>query len=351
MDYSSLVNKKIALFGPEELLSKVINKVKEDKVIFVKDKKKFYGAVSKKATLLLGTDMAKLKLKNLAKPVPEITKKTGYLDLVKFFVEANTEKLPYFEGQELVGSISRNAVLEQIISKNLTATVEETMSKNLVFVNYNDNLAQVLALFREHGFTKLIVLTNGELAGVITITNIFNYLAKGDRVNLDNLRNTKVKDVMKEDIISIGPKKPIQEAIKKFINGKTSSIVVHENKETLGILTKTDILEKYLAAEKKQSFVVQISSKLEKLPTEVIEKKVEQLKRFFREEEEIHIFVHLSFGREKYKGAPLVHCRMRLLSPRNCENISVEAWGVDQAVELAIQKLKRRIIKDRETFY
>ncbi|MDD4983656.1 MAG: CBS domain-containing protein [Candidatus ainarchaeum sp.] len=351
MDYKNLVEKNIYFVEPDEQLSKIINKLRSEKVVFVKDKTKLYGAISKKSFMLLGTDLSKIKVKNIAKSVPELSKKTTPQAMVEAFVESNLEKLPYFENKDIIGYISRNKVLENIILPELNVTVEEVMSKNVVFINVNDNIAQVLALLKEHGIKKLVALDNGELAGVITITNIFNYFVSGDRINLDNLRNTKVKDVMKEDIISIGPSKHISDAIKKLTGGKTSSLVVHENKDIKGILTKTDILEKYLATQKKQNFSVQITSKLDKLPVDVVNKKVEQLSRFFRDDEETHIFVHLTLGNEKYKGSPLVHCRLRIVSPRNSENISVEGWGLDQAIELAIQKVKRRIVKERDTFY
>jgi len=351
MDYKNLVEKNIYFVKPDEQLSQIITPLKKEKVVFVKDNSKLYGAISKKSFMLIGTDLSKIKARNIAKTVPELSKKTSSNEMVDAFVESNLEKLPYFENNEIIGYISRNKVLQNIVLPELDATVEDVMSKNIVFINVEDNIAQVLALLKEHGIKKLVALKNGELAGVITITNIFNYFVSGDRINLDNLRNTKVGAVMKEDIISINPNKHISEAIKKLTEGKTSSLVVHENKDIKGILTKTDILEKFLAIQKKQNFSIQISSKFEKLPTDVVNAKLEQLSKFFGENEETHIFVHLNLGHEKYKGSPLVHCRLRIVSPRNCENISVEGWGIDQAIELAVQKVKRRIVKERETFY
>ncbi len=351
MDYKNLIEKNIYFVEPNELLSKIANKLRTEKVIFVRDSNKFYGAISKKSFMLVGTDLSKIKAKSIVKNVPELNNKVKPQEIVEAFINTNLEKLPYSEDNEIIGYLSRNKVLEHIILPELDGTVGEIMSTNVIFINIDDNIAQVLALLKEHGIKKLVVLDKGELAGVITLTNIFNYFVTGDRINLDNLRNTNVKEVMKENIISIGPNKNISEAIKKLINGKTSSLVVHESRDIKGILTKADVFEKYLTKQKKKSFSIQISSKLDKLPTETINKKLEKLSKFFKEDEETHIFVYLTLGSEKYKGSPLVNCRLRVVNSRNCENISVEGWGIDQAIELAVEKVKRRIVKGRDTFY
>ena len=48
-------------------------------------------------------------------------------------------------------------------------------------------------------------------------------------------------------------------------------------------------------------------------------------------------------GKEKFRGMPLIYCRLRILMPGVSENVSVEGWGLEHSLELAISKIKRRL--------
>lgn len=57
----------------------------------------------------------------------------------------------------------------------------------------------------------------------------------------------EIRDFMRSPVISVGPQATVQEAAKIMAEKVISSLLVKENDEYLGIVTKTDLVNKVLA--------------------------------------------------------------------------------------------------------
>ena len=112
-------------------------------------------------------------------------------DAVKKMVEVHTGSLLVTKGEEICGIISerdylRNIVLEGRTSK--TTQVREIMTPNVICVDPNYTLEECMAIMTEKRIRHLPVLSEGKLAGLVSIGDIVKPASKTFHYEKDRLR-------------------------------------------------------------------------------------------------------------------------------------------------------------------
>jgi len=340
------VRKNFVAIQADEVLSKLLPKLKQEKEVLVFDKKKYLGFVNKRDIIRVGINLPEEKVCNLVFKPPTIYENTDELTIAKYFVETGAYYLPVLDlndKNKILSVIYRDDFLKDVVSPYLKKImVKEIPSKSIKTIRKEDNLAKALSLFQEFNISKLIVY-NDKLEGIITLSNIITMFMHSTQVSKRILQNTLVKEVMKEDVITIEKSALVPKVINLFLEKNVSSVVVLDNLNLFGIITKTDLLERYIylkEGELKQSSI-QISAKFPELDKVDLEKRLSQLERFGKGQ--IKIFAYYKKRKEKFRGLPLINCRVRVIGPKQSFNTNVEGWGVEHATELAIKKLKRQM--------
>jgi predicted transcriptional regulator len=329
-----------------ETLSKVIPKLKKDKQVVVFDKEKYIGIVTRKNILREGINLPEEKISSLTFKPPSIYENTSDLDIAKYFIESGAHFLPVLNNDDknkIECIVYRNDFLKDIVLPNLKGMkVSDIANVTVKTISKEDNLAKALSTFHEYGISKLIVFENAKLFGVLTLSTILGQFMHETQISKSKLQNTLVKEIMKEEVYTIDKDEELYKAINLFVDTNSSSVVVLDNNALYGIITKTDILERFVYAleqEQKQSSI-QISAKFPGLNRQEIEDKFLQLEKFGKETK---VFVYYKMGKEKFRGLPLINCRVRVIVPKHTYSVSVEGWGIDHATELAVEKLKRQM--------
>ena len=80
------------------------------------------------------------------------------------------------------------------------------------------------------------VQDKNEIVGIVTLTDIGKTLAGGKT-------SLKIKDIMTKDIISVDGKTPLQEVVSVLNLKKVGRLLVEEDGEYIGIISKTDVLD------------------------------------------------------------------------------------------------------------
>jgi predicted transcriptional regulator len=317
-----------------------LKEIKEGKVVFVFDDSKFCGAIRRRFLLQIGTSFPKRLVKNLLMKPPRVTLDMPDDYIAQLFIDSGLHLLPVFEKDEMIGVIDRNTFMKEVVSEEIGDTgIEEVVSRNVITIKPEENLGKAVGLLKEYNIYKLPVFEN-QLLGVLNLSNILKYFSRAGKITVSNLRNTKVKDIMRDAVYSVKRNENLKKVIDEFCKKNISSLVVLNEKGYLyGMVTKTDILKKYLSSFTKESFNIRIASKVEGIDKERIFKKLSSLEKLLDSNSEV--FIYFKKGKEKFRGAPLINCRLHLFMPGYTKNISVEGWGVDHAVELALHKIKR----------
>ena len=110
--------------------------------------------------------------------------------------------------------------------------VSELMKKAIV-VEENISLRNAAKIMSEKAIGSLIVVKGEKIAGIITERDILK--------NVNQL-NSKLSQTMSKNVITISPKKSIDEAASLMSESKIKRLPVVDNGEIVGIITATDII-------------------------------------------------------------------------------------------------------------
>ncbi len=135
----------------------------------------------------------------------------------------DTQNTLLFVIQEMVSLPKKpvkSYIKEQPITIPATATIQEA--------------SRVLVENRIHGAP---VRDKSAIVGIVTLTDIGKTLAEGKT-------SLKIKDIMTKKIISVDGELPLYEVVKVFSKEKVGRLLVQVNGEYVGLISKTDILDK-----------------------------------------------------------------------------------------------------------
>jgi Zn-dependent protease/predicted transcriptional regulator len=114
-------------------------------------------------------------------------------------------------------------------------TVKDTMSKTLISVSEDTTIEDFSKIMFESKHMGYPVMKGNSLKGIVTFTDIRNILPH-ERFT------TLVSDVMTKDIISVSSKDAASEAFKVMITNNIGRVLVIDDGELVGILSRTDLM-------------------------------------------------------------------------------------------------------------
>lgn len=136
-------------------------------------------------------------------------------------------------------------------------TVESIMSTRVVTVEMDDSLKTIGDIFRDVHFHHLLVVSQGELRGVISdrdfLKGISPYIGTLSETNRDRATLQKpAHQIMTRQPVVVHKETPIRIAAQLLLEKRISCLpVVGPEKEVIGIVTWKDILRAFMEATTK----------------------------------------------------------------------------------------------------
>jgi CBS domain-containing protein len=146
-----------------------------------------------------------------------------------------------------------------------------SVMKEPIVVNQDNNIMDVIELFRKHKISGAPVVDNDNvIVGIISESDIIKTLTTHDediniilpspfdlielplkttlkieefKEDIQNALKTKVKDVMTKDVITISPDTSINEAANIMVKNNIKRLPVIKNGTLVGIITRGDLME------------------------------------------------------------------------------------------------------------
>jgi len=115
--------------------------------------------------------------------------------------------------------------------------VLELMRTPVVTIGSNESAAEALRQMRKHRIRHLVVTSHGELAGMISERDL------GGRDGAATRKGRSVADLMTARVVSAEPKMTLRQAANLMRGRMIGSLPVVEDKELVGIVTATDVLD------------------------------------------------------------------------------------------------------------
>ena len=127
--------------------------------------------------------------------------------------------------------------------------VSSIMTEDVISTGPELKIAEVLELFSDHGIHHLPVVSDGELIGIVSSTDIMEYglseLAdENNHTEYNPVDETLVSQVMKTDLITVGSGTTVFEVSELLAKNDIHSIpVVDESNILEGIVTSRDLIQ------------------------------------------------------------------------------------------------------------
>lgn len=108
-------------------------------------------------------------------------------DVVKIFADQKIRHLPVVSGTDLIGMVSKNDIErisfvtgDQDAKANTqiydSLTLQQVMTTKLITIEAKDEIRNAAKLLANGNYHALPVMQNGRLEGIVTTTDVINYL-------------------------------------------------------------------------------------------------------------------------------------------------------------------------------
>lgn len=300
------------------------------------------------------------KAGGMAKAVPKVDRFADVRDVARMLIEGGTKIAPVFEGDDLWGMITANAILEAVLDNLAVLTVDQIYTENVVTVTEDTHIGRAINLMRENGISRLpVVNENGKLTGVVTTHDIIDVAVhrtkkttQGDRSGDPNrLLDLPVYDVMQSPVATVDIEESVRDAVEKMLANNYGGVVVTASEQddlVAGVLTKTDVL-RALTFTEEEYLDVQITNiaLLDTLSREEIRQRIENVSEKYKQMDVEHAHVRFHKHKEKLRGTPLIQCQIRLRTNRGQMAGSGEGYGAKSAFRVALDRLERNVLEQK----
>lgn len=135
---------------------------------------------------------------------------------------------------------------------DIKAPVSSLMTSELITVDPKDPIRKVKEAFDQHTIHHLPVEVDGEIVGIISKSDLMHFLRAIDKnsqeqyINELRLKNYKVEELMIDEIVTLTPDAPVENALRLFKENRFHALPIVDNGKLAGILTTHDIIKSLL---------------------------------------------------------------------------------------------------------
>lgn len=373
MDIEKIVSADYKQFSPDDTVSKVKGyfESSRDKAVLVRGEVDAYEGVVTRRELISSHVNPDAKVKSVIGHPPRIDRTEDVREVARLMVESDFKILPVEEGKDIVGVVTAEGLLSEVNSKLSVLTVEDVYTPQLISVTPDATVGKIINIFRENGISRVPVIEDTRLVGVVTLYDILGFSVREERRDkggggvgekrgsegvkqggfgprhgeADRMLDIPAEDVMNSPVETADRDESLDDATGHMLEMNYSSLVVTDGEKPTGIFTKTDVLTSLTWTDESR-MDVQISNVdyLEPLSPEDVAEMLEKVADKYAEMQVLHANVHLKRHKEKMRGNPLILARVVLHTNKGKFVVKGEGYGPEHALNLACDKLERRVL-------
>ncbi len=332
-------------------------------VIVVLSGGKVLGVLTERSLLRPRVNLAQTKCRTFAVPSPRITPDDPVTRAARLMMENNLKAAPVVnENGEPVGLVSVMDLVTSVPHVFSRLRVKDVMTSDPITVDANDSIGRAIALMRDEGISRLPVVQDGRLVGILTLHDVIvKVLGPRVRATFGEIAGEKiytlgnrVYELMHSPVITARSDEPLIEAVKRMAHHDISCLVVVDGHRVVGILSRTDVLEPLAAldAKEEEGISVQVTYKLTNVSERDKEDLMDAVRGFVKRYRDVlgvgTITLHFKEHREKHGEIHLIHCRARLNTDKWKIAAVGEGWSLTLAAKAALNRIERRMTVSKE---
>ncbi len=332
-------------------------------VLIVLSGGKVLGVLTERALLRPRVNLVQTKCRTFAVPAPKITPDDTVTRAARLMRENNLKAAPVVnENEEPVGVVGVMDLVTAVPDVFSRLRVKDVMTSDPVTVDADDTIGRAIALMRDEGISRLPVLQNGRLVGILTLHDVIvKVLGPRVRATFGEVAGEKVytlgnrvRELMQSPVITARSDEPLVEAVRRMVHHDVSCLVVVDGDRVTGIVSRTDVLEPLAAldAREEEGISVQVTYKLTNVSERDKQDLMEAVRGFVSRYRDTlgvgTITLHFKEHREKHGDVHLIHCRARLNTDRWKLTAVGEGWSLTLAAKAALNRIERRMTVAKE---
>jgi len=350
----------------EDTLSRVVGIFRETGipiVIVLSNSQNYLGVITDRIVLRSMLNIDAVKAKNVVMKVPTVNISDSIAKAARIMLENTVKGLPVSgHDDRIVGIITVDDIGRAAEKLYPSLKIREIMTRDPITISADSTIGKALVLMRENGISRLPVVENNRLVGLVTIRDIIDKVlqpktrATRGEVAGEKIRSLgyKVSDIMTKSVVQASPEEELSTVVKKMIKNDVSCLVIVSHNRVSGIITRTDILEIVTSLEErgKPPIHIQVSFKIEDISpaekSEIIKISEKYVSKLGKALGNGHLLLHFKEHKEKHGETHLIHCRAVLRTDKvNFTGVG-EAWSASQAARVALDKIERQLLVVKE---
>ncbi len=292
----------------------------------------------------------------LQRRVPAVDSEAGVREVARLLVENKTTIAPVFEGEEFQGVVTRDSLLRAVVDSLSEIDVVDVYTTEPVTVDRKTAMGEVVNDLRENDITRLPVLDDGDLVGVVTTDDLVEFVVRSTRAQSAgdrggekaDLLELPVENVMSRPAETTTPTASVQSAVERMLEtGYDGLAVVDEDThgDLIGVLSKTDVLRALVVTDIER-LDVQVTNP-EYLRTEERGELAGRIEAIAEKDQKLDVIdAQVDFQKhdEELRGQSLFRCQIRLFTDADQVAGTGEGYGAADALSTALETLERNVI-------
>ncbi len=363
-----------------QTLSKVRYRMEENglRTVPVVDGERFEGMLSYRDVMEKSrSDPSTIKLDDLVHTPPKVEGDENLVELSRLRIESGRKKFAMVgEHDRLEGVIGEFEIVEAAVEcEELEGvTVADVMTSDLVTVEADEPFDTARNRMMEYNISRLVVLEDGELQGIITSLDTLRSMVPRDQMQggskhhaarssasgdvqgeKESMSDIPVRELMQPATETLsyvieGEDTPLRETVRHMLDNELLEVVVVEDGDAAGILTLKDVVDLVAGHEVVESLLVQLTGPEVPREKQAILDKIENqvrggLGRVLDRPDELRVHV------KKYEKDGKRHkytLNFRLSSKLGTLRVNTHGWDLLDAVDEGLENLERLVKEEKE---
>ena len=358
-----VLEKDFPLLNEEEPVSHAFSLMVERKIFeipVVDEKNMFTGIMNYESIIRRRKIPLTSKVGHFLLAPPKLSLEDRLPEVSETFLATDFQILPVLKEKRLLGIVHRNDLLKKVVENTKVASVplSEIMSDSLITASADDRISSARAKMLSLDIQELPIVEKGSmLTGVLELDNLMEFLriprkwaAKGKFATEKTTFDPLVKTVMHTGVFRVSPTDTVKDAVDLMVKHKISSIFICEDKNLVGVVHPSDILEMVAKHKGREGVHIQISGLEHEDPTvydtmyQIIQKYMIRINRIHKPELlNIHII-----NNAYHRDDSIFDVRMRLTTQKETLACQYESWNLYEAVDKCLAYMEREIVKKKE---
>lgn len=346
-------------FEAQTPVTKVISSIDKYGAVVITKGSRYYGIIDNRALygFAVSSSVSRETVGKYAVSVPTVESSTSIDDILLSFQKSRAKALPFFSNGKASGIIKRFTMLKVLLSLKMLSEIKasDTMTSPVLAIDASATLSQARSAMRANKVSRLVVLQNGKLYGIITNHDLLlNYSKSGERLpemksRPYNPSDAQLRSVANRNLVAVNYGDNLDDAARNMVENGVSSVIVVRKGTPVGLITALDIFEGVLATrhvEEQKIFISGIEGDMREYEEDV----KSALSAFMKKAESIKKAraLSISFTVKKVGSRQYWMAARLLMEKQGTVYVHVTDYNIEETLNQLLGKLMKEVRKRKE---